>query len=309
MATSPWVSVDDYKYPRGWARPEDRDARARDYCRALELGEILFFPAAPFDFPAADQSFLLAQKWAELRLHKNVSYRPGEDVLRGVTGTAETTERLHAILRAYSTQVVAFASKFLAPYADKWILDFASFRPLEEEGRDLPLHKRNDLLHVDAFPSRPTRGGRILRIFTNVNPARARVWNSGEKFESLASHYANEAGLQQIAQESFVSRTVQSWGQKLGVRGMGKTPYDKFMLRFHDYLKENQKYQTEGFKTRVEFPPLATWIVYTDGVPHAVLSGQYAMEQTFLIPPSALVAPEHAPYRVLETIAGRSLVA
>jgi hypothetical protein len=24
---------------------------------------------------------------------------------------------------------------------------------LEEEGRDLPLHKRNDLLHVDAFPS------------------------------------------------------------------------------------------------------------------------------------------------------------
>ena len=309
MATSSWVSVDEYKYPGGWVRPEDHDARARDYCRALESGEILFFPEVPFDFPAEDQSFLLAQKWAELRLHKNVSYRPGEDVLRGVTGTAETTERLHAILRAYSTQVVAFASKFLAPYADKWVLDFASFRPLEEEGRDLPLHKRNDLLHVDAFPSRPTRGGRILRIFTNVNPTRARVWNSGEKFESLANHYANDAGLQQIAQESFVSRTVQSWGQKLGLRGMGKTPYDKFMLRFHDYLKENEKYQAEGPKTRVEFPPLATWIVYTDGVPHAVLSGQYAMEQTFLIPPSALVAPEHAPYRVLETIAGRSLVA
>ena len=30
-----------------------------------------------------------------------------------------------------------------------------SYRPAEDEeqGRDLPLHKRNDLLHVDAFPS------------------------------------------------------------------------------------------------------------------------------------------------------------
>jgi len=309
MPTSPWVSVGDYKFPGGWAHAQESGERARDYCRLLESGEILFFPECPFDFPAADQAFLLAQKWTELRLHKNVSYRPGEDVLRGVSGTPETMERLHSILRSYSSQVVSFASKFLAPYADKWILDFASFRPLEEEGRDLPLHKRNDLLHVDAFPSRPTRGGRILRIFTNINPTRARVWNSGEKFESLAGHYAKDAGLQQIADESFFSRAVQNVGHKLGIRGMGKSPYDKFMLRFHDYLKENQKYQADGFKTRVEFPPLATWIVYTDGVPHAVLSGQYAMEQTFLIPPDALVAPEHAPYRVLEAIAGRSLVA
>jgi len=61
-------------------------------------------------------------------------------------------------------------------------LDFASFRPLEEQGRDLSLHKRNDLLHVDAFPSRPTHGGRILRVFANINPSVGRVWNVGEPF-------------------------------------------------------------------------------------------------------------------------------
>lgn len=89
---------------------------------------------------------------------------------------------------------------------------------------------------------------------------------------------------------------------------MGRTPYDKFMLGFHDYLKENTAFQRDCPKTRLEFPPLATWLVFTDGVAHAAMSGQYALEQTFLIPPRALVAPEQTPYRILEKIAGRSLV-
>jgi hypothetical protein len=79
-------------------------------------------------------------------------------------------------------------------------------------------------------------------------------------------------------------------------------------LRFHDWLKENTAFQTarEG-KERRQFPPLETWLVFTDGLPHAVVSGQSAMEQTFLIPVEALVAPEAAPIRVLERIAGRAL--
>jgi len=300
--------VEDYKLPDGWLHPEQPEAQARAYCNLLERGEILFFHECPFYLPAEDRDFLLAQRWSELRLHKNVSYRPGEDVLRGVSGDAATIERIHSILRNYAAQVIEFASKFLSPYAGKWILDFSSFRPLEEEGRDLPLHKRNDLLHVDAFPTRPTRGGRILRIFTNLNPSRARIWNTTDKFDSLSRQYADAAGLRKIANESVFSRTVQSWGQKLGLRGMGRTPYDMFMLRFHDYLKENSKFQADCPKIRLEFPPLATWLVFTDGVPHSVLSGQYAIEQTFLIPPEALVAPQYAPYRILESLAGTSLV-
>jgi hypothetical protein len=89
---------------------------------------------------------------------------------------------------------------------------------------------------------------------------------------------------------------------------MGRTPYDVFMLRFHDFLKENSRFQAECPKVRLEFPPLATWMVFTDGVAHAVMSGQYALEQTFLIPAGALLAPDQAPYRVLEKIAGRPLV-
>jgi len=304
----PWIEVEDYKMPGGWVRPEQREARSRTWCELLERGQILFFKEPPFELPREDRDFLVAQEWAELRLHKNVSYRPDEDILRGVGGDAATVERVHSILRSYSAHVIDFLGKFLMPYAGKWTLDFSSFRPFEEERRGLPLHKRNDLLHVDAFPSRPTRGGRILRVFTNLNPSKSRVWNTTEGFEPLAQRYAEDAGLMRIAEDSFLSRTVQDWGEKLGFRGMGRTPYDMFMLGFHDYLKENAAFQKDWPKVRLEFPPLATWLVFTDGVAHAAMSGQYALEQTVLIPPSALVAPESAPYRILERIAGRPLV-
>ncbi|HXQ27308.1 MAG TPA: Kdo hydroxylase family protein [Candidatus Acidoferrales bacterium] len=304
----PWIDVEDYKWPGGWVRPEQRDARARTWCELLERGQILFFKEPPFQLSREDRDFLVAQEWAELRLHKNVSYRPADDILRGVGGDAATVGRVHSILRDYSGQVIDFLGKFLMPYAGKWTLDLSSFRPFEEERRGLPLHKRNDLLHVDAFPSRPTRGGRILRVFTNLNPSKSRVWNTTESFEVLAQHYAEDAGLMRIAEESFLSRTVQDWGEKLGFRGMGRTPYDMFMLGFHDYLKENTAFQADCPKARLEFPPLSTWLVFTDGVAHAAMSGQYALEQTVLIPPAALVAPESAPYRILEKIAGRPLV-
>lgn len=301
--------VEDYKLKSAWAQGQQREARARAYCELLESGQILFFREMPFLIPAEDREFLLAQQWSELRLHKNVSYRPSEDSLRGVSGDTRTVGRLHSILRNYSEAVAKFLDTFLSPYAGRRILDFASFRPLEEENRDLPLHKRNDLLHVDAFPSRPTCGGRILRVFTNLNPAKPRIWDTTEGFGVLARKYAEAAGLRDIAEdESFLVRTVQNWGGKLGFRGMGRTPYDMFMLRFHDFLKENEEFQSTCPKVRMDFPPLATWLVFTDSVAHAVLSGQYAIEQTFLIPPKALVAPAQAPYRILEEIAGRPLI-
>ncbi len=307
--------VTDFSYPGGWDGGEPAaQNKARACCEELESGAILLFPAPPFDFAERDREFLLQQKWSELRLHKNVSYRPRGDVLRGFAGQGPSRRRIHAILRSYSRQVAEFAGKFLAPYRGKWILDFASFRPLEEEGRELPVHKRNDLLHVDAFPSRPTRGGRILRVFTNLNPNKPRVWETTGPFEWLAQKYANDAGLQEFAKHGtgwrgFARRLGAGIGlQRLGVKQLARTPYDSFMLRFHDYLKENSEFQGGCPRLRSEFAPLATWLVFTDGVAHAALSGQYALEQTFLIPPEALVAPERAPFRILERLASRPLV-
>ena len=128
------------------------------HCDQLERGKVLFFSHVPFEFPDADRAFLLSQKQTGSRFHKNISYRPARDILEGVDDDSPDRERMNAIMRNFSSSVTKFIAQFLAPYAGKMKLDFASFRPLEEQGRDLSLHKRNDLLHVDAFPSRPMNG-------------------------------------------------------------------------------------------------------------------------------------------------------
>jgi 3-deoxy-D-manno-octulosonic acid hydroxylase-like protein len=307
-----WIAVDDYTHPEGWRDPSRSAERARCYCEQLERGKVLFFPAPPFDLPDADRQFLVAQRQSTSRLHKNISYRPGQDVLRGsLSDHPKDAALLHDAMRRYSEQVTGFLTRFLSPYAPHWALDYASYRPLEEQGRDLPLHKRNDLLHVDAFPTRPTGGGRILRVFTNVNPTEPRVWLTGPDFRSLARSTAADAGLARIAAATSspppMARGLATIKRAVGLRVVERSPYDQFMLRYHDYLKEDASFQEQSEKTRLEFPPSSTWIVFTDAVPHAALSGRCALEQTYIIPVEAMVAPSEAPIRILEELCGRSL--
>jgi 3-deoxy-D-manno-oct-2-ulosonic acid (Kdo) hydroxylase len=302
----PWLTIDDYA-TGGWKNVADAPAHSRHYCSELERGNILFFPAPPFDLPTDDVNFLLGLKPADSRLHKNISYRPESDMLRGFAEEGKEP-RVHEIMRRYAAEVKNFVERFLEPYSGRLQMDYASFRPLEEEGRVLSLHKRNDLLHVDAFPSRPTRGARILRVFTNVNPSKDRTWVIGERFPQLAQRFANAAGLTKYANQSKAWSGLKRGLGRAGLPFRDRAPYDEFMLHFHDWLKENAEFQqaSEG-KEPIAFPPMATWLVYTDGVPHAALSGQFAMEQTFIVPVEALIAPEASPIRVLEAIAGREM--
>lgn len=281
--------------------------QARWYCDQLERGKVLFSRSVPFDFPRADVDFLLSQKQTGSRFHKNVSYRPAADLLKGDDAAGKDRERLHAIMRNFSGQVTGFVTKFLAPYAGKFKLDYASYRPLEEQGRDLPLHKRNDLLHVDAFPTRPTKGARILRVFLNINPSASRVWNVGEPFHEFFPKVAATKRLNP-PHRGAVGAAVATLASRLGLPVADRSRYDEYMLYLHDWLKENDDFQKNSPKFELKFAPGCFWMVYTDGVPHAVMSGQYALEQTFIIPAQALVSPDAAPVRVLELVTGQRMV-
>ena len=205
----------------------------------------------------------------------------------------------------YSQDVTRFLTHFLTPYQGRWQLDYASFRPQEEEGRDLPLRRRNDLLHTDAFPTRPTRGARILRFFNNIHPSRTRDWVVGDPFGLLAPLYAPQH-IALPASGNSASRALRSLANAAGlgyaIPSLKRSPYDDFMMRFHNFLKENVTFQSECRKEYLRFPPGSSWMVYTDMVPHAVLSGQYALEQTFLVDHQAMVSPETSPLSVLEAM-------
>ena len=178
----------------------------------------------------------------------------------------------------------------------------------------MPLSKRNDLLHVDAFPTRPVFGDLILRCFTNVNSAQAREWLTSDPFVTLARHQAEKAGLPRFANAagSALHKLRRGATRALGKAGLplvDRSPYDAFMLHFHDWLKHNEEYQRDCPKYRFDLPPQSTWLVFTDIVPHAVLGGRLALEQTVIVSRDSLDNPMRAPSAILERIAGRSLVA
>ncbi len=277
-------------------------------CRALEEGNILLFPRTPFELPDADRAFLLRQRQVESGYHKNIVYRPEEDRVRNfVRQQPGDDEELRRVLRRYSQQAVAFVAALLPRYAQRWRVDYASFRPQEEAGRQLPLRARNDLLHVDAFPTRPTRGDRILRIFTNINPSVPRVWVTGETFEELAERFAVPSGLLDRARRAGGRGGMRRLARALGLPVTLRSPYDEFMLQFHHFLKENSGYQQSARKLTTAFPAGSTWMVFTDMVSHSVLSGQFALEQTFIVARDSLALPEKAPIAILERIAGTTM--
>src|SRR5438105_11725302 len=98
---SGWTAITDYPYPGGWRDTPGAEVKARRCCEQLERGEILFLPTAPFPFPRADLDFLLAQRPADSPFHKNVSYKPKQDVLHGAAATGDELARLHDIMRRY----------------------------------------------------------------------------------------------------------------------------------------------------------------------------------------------------------------
>ena len=280
---------------------------ADEVYRQLEEGNIIFIPRTPFDVPEEDRALLRATSQTGGSHHKNIAYRPALDKVTNFdSASIQDPEKLRIVMRSYSQQTLGFLRSFLPRYMDNCRIDFASFRPQEEEGRDLPLKKRNDLLHVDSFPTRPTSGDMILRTFTNINPEKTRVWMTSDPFRKLAEFYAMDAGLDRVANGSWSGR-LTSMLRATGLPLKNRSPYDRFMLGFHDYLKENEAYQTGCPKYRFEFPPDSTWIVFTDVVPHAVLSGQYALEQTVIVRKENLLQRENAPISILEKMCKRRL--
>ncbi len=285
----------------GWNDAGGNAERARRCCERLERGDIIVLPRFPV-VSEEERRFLTRVRQSGSAFVKNISYEPSSGRLRGFARFGTDARRLRAVLGGYSDRVRAVATELLAPYASELQTDFTSFRPIEERGRNLHGRSRNDLIHVDSFPTRPARGRRILRFFTNIHPSEPRVWVTSQNFAELAG-MALDASLCAERRDGLAAR----FGRAVGMNA-GRSSYDQIMLRFHDYLKNNEAFQRDCPKDRHEFAPGSTWIAFTDAVSHAVLSGQYALEQTFFVPVDSMIAPELSPLRILESIAGASLV-
>jgi hypothetical protein len=297
------IIIDQAELAQFLSKEESRDR----YCKQLEAGNILFLPFVPFTFPQEDLQFLLRQRQIGAKNHKNIAYKPKtHSISNAVQISEKDAQHLLEVMQRYSHSAHAFLSKLLVPYAVHWSLDYASFRPIQEKGRDLRTRARNDLLHVDSFPTRPMNGNRILRFFTNINPAEDRKWMTTDSFDTLAMRFGGKDV--PFPRKDSVKRLLLKAGKQIGLPLKVRSAYDEFMLNLHNFLKENAEFQTTCPKDFWDFPPQSCWVVFTDQVSHAAIAGQYALEQTFIVSHHTLIDPRTSPLAVLEKLAQAAMV-
>jgi hypothetical protein len=278
-----------------WRGPFDAATRAKAQ-EALESGQVLYFPRLPFTVGNSENA-LLTDALSNGRA-KNISRDP-DGALKGIA--PGNNDALSEMMGRFAAESRALVLGLFPGYAASIDQARTSYRPVEIAGRTYSPRNDDKRLHVDAFPSRPQRGRRILRVFSNIHPMGGkRVWHLGEPFEDMARKLAPRAR-KPLPLEPWIFET-------LGVTRGRRSAYDYLMLGLHDGAKLDPAYQKEAPQIEFAFPAGTTWMCFTDQAMHAALAGQFALEQTFHLPVEALGHPERSPLKVLERMTGRALV-
>jgi hypothetical protein len=278
-------------------RPEVSPEQTERLVRVLEDGGVIACPYLAFDVHDDERRFL-ATRWSDGRA-KNISLE-GE-AIKGARGNPEELQALARMIARFAADASALVAALFPRYAPHLKRARTSYRPMPATGRSVSWRKDDARLHIDAFPSRPNRGERILRVFNNVNPHRVdRVWRVGETFETMA--------LQLLPRIRPMRRGEAAVLRALQVTKSRRSEYDHLMLGLHDAAKADLAYQRDCAQREVRFAPGTTWICFSDQVMHAASAGQYMLEQTTHLPLAALYEPARSPLAVLERLTGRRLV-
>lgn len=264
----------------------------------LEAGKVLYFPNLPFSLLPEERP-LINPTLLDTKA-RNISLAP-DGSLKGATGDQHTRTMLAAMIDRFRLQAQTLIHSLLPRYQGALRLAPTSYRPASVATRTQSWRGDDRRLHVDAFPSRPNYGERILRVFSNINPnGMARVWRLGEPFEDVA--------------ETMLPRTrpYARWQahllKSLRITKSLRSEYDHLMLQLHDVMKSDPVYQKQARQIRMPFPAGSAWVCFSDQTPHAVLSGQYLLEQTLHLSPDDQYDAHHSPLSCLSRLTGRRLV-
>ena len=263
---------------------------------ALEGGGVLLLPHLGFELTAEERRFL-SPVWSDARA-KNISLEGG--AIKGARGTAKDLDALARMIERFAACAGDLVTGLFPRYAPYVKRARTSFRPQPAVGRTLSWRKDDSRLHIDAFPSRPNHGERILRVFSNVNPVADRVWRVGDEFAPMAQTFLPRIRRQLPGSPALLALLRVTKGVR--------SEYDHLMLSLHDSAKADLEYQKNCPQQTVRFPPGSTWLCFTDQLMHAAVSGQHMLEQTIHLPMDALYEPERAPLAILQRLCGRRLL-
>ncbi|MBP7537275.1 MAG: Kdo hydroxylase family protein [Ottowia sp.] len=288
--TSQIVEIDFIDWAQAHSRPE--------WTAAVEAGKVLYFPRLGFAVQPEEQALLREDMLAPKS--RNVSLG-ADGVLKGAAGSAQDQQALAAMVGRFRQQALQLVDDLLPEYKGQLRVAPTSFRPKQVETRAQSVRADDQRMHVDAFPSRPSYGERLLRVFTNLNPHGVpRVWRVGEDFETIARRFLPQAKPYRLWQAKLLNAVHATKSLR--------SEYDHLMLQLHDLMKFDEQYQKNGTQVTVPFPPGSVWVCFSDQATHAVMSGQFMMEQTLYLPPGKEVDPQASPLAILTRLVGRPLV-
>jgi hypothetical protein len=201
----------------------------------------------------------------------------------------------------FRAEAEALLGNLVPRYGEHLRRGSVSFRPAKVETRVQSWRADDRRLHVDAFPSRPNRGERLLRVFTNVNlEGQPRVWRVGEPFEDVAKRFLPRV------------KPYVAWQARLlnalHVTKSLRSEYDHLMLQLHDAMKADLDYQKNAPQVTFGFPPGCAWVCFSDQASHSVMSGQYMLEHTLQLAPMQQYDKESSPLAILTRLQGHALV-
>lgn len=269
-----------------------------DWIHALEAGKVLYFPRLGFSLTERERRFLTP----DMRDPKvrNISL-DDQGRLKGAIGSDADCEELAAMIGRFRSQARGLIDALLPRYSASLHMAPTSFRPSRVETRAQSWRADDRRLHVDAFPSRPNHGERILRVFANVNPeGQPRAWRVGEPFETVARHFLPRV------------KPYSAWQARLlrmaHVTKSLRSEYDHLMLQLHDAMKRDLNYQQDADQVAMPFAAGSVWVCFSDQTSHAVMAGQYMLEQTLHLPVAAQYDPDASPLAILTRLVGHPLV-
>jgi len=257
---------------------------------AMESGKVVYFPTLAFNSEPIQIEKLLSESILDGK-HKNISY----DYLTQKMGGYDKKHIEHNLPQTLQTFMHGYAEfakqtvdTLFPQYSESMKWGRTSYRPAEIKGRSSSKRKDDTRVHVDSFPATPVNGLRILRVFCNINPyGDPRVWELGEPFNKVAQRFAAQIPSYNVRFAKFLKfiKATKSL----------RSAYDHYQLHLHDTMKLDDDYQQTVKKHRIGFPAQSTWLVFTDHVSHAALSGQYLLEQTFYLPVKAMADASLSP--------------
>jgi hypothetical protein len=222
-------------------------------------------------------------------MHKNIAYKPGiEDEL---SGSGREVGRRRPIVERAARGDAALLGQcvegvpddvFWGRMSERWTLDYASYRPIEEQGpRPGHAEAQRPAAHGRVSDAADARLARFLRFFHNIHPiAHAGLGGGRARLRKVVGEFHGRE-----------ARGVQR-GRMVRWRGQGKTLAQAigaggtrcrsgsglrtttFMMDLHNAMKEDARVPGRlQLRSSFQFAAGSSWMVYTETVPHAVLAG------------------------------------